>query len=320
MQIIITDSKFNTPKVLQLSWGRVSGLAALAFVVLMVVCMGLYHWVFMKGAREGWPVISTLVRTVFKDESAQRERFMRENLDVMAKRVGEMQARMVQVESLLERVAPLAGLNAQEFKAKPGQGGVLFEGRSLTNEALDAALSRLAGSVDGRIDVLTVVESRLFDQRLKNMMLPTAQPVPGSNLGSPFGWRVDPFTGRSALHSGLDYQAPPGTPILAAAGGVVTVQEYHAGYGNMVDIDHGNGLVTRYAHALETFVTKGQIVKPGQKIASVGSTGRSTGPHLHFEVLVEGVPQDPHRFFAMAPKVDATVAKAASQPALARKR
>jgi murein DD-endopeptidase MepM/ murein hydrolase activator NlpD len=97
------------------------------------------------------------------------------------------------------------------------------------------------------------------------------------------------------------------------------VQEYHPGYGNMIDIDHGNGLVTRYAHALEVFVAKGQIVKPGQKIASVGSTGRSTGPHLHFEVLVEGVPQDPQRFFAMAPKSETLAAKP-SAPTSASKR
>jgi murein DD-endopeptidase MepM/ murein hydrolase activator NlpD len=100
------------------------------------------------------------------------------------------------------------------------------------------------------------------------------------------------------MHTGLDFPAEVGTPILAAAGGVVIVQEYHGAYGNMVEVDHGNGLVTRYAHASATFVKKGDIVKRGQKIAAVGSTGRSTGPHLHFEVWVSGVPQDPQRFLA----------------------
>jgi murein DD-endopeptidase MepM/ murein hydrolase activator NlpD len=313
MQIIITDASLRRPLSWQLSPGKAAAVASLVFVGLMLVCMGLYHWVFLKGAREGWPVIGTLVRLVVRDEFAQRDRFMRENLDVMAKRVGEMQARMVQVESLLERVAPLAGINVQDVKLAPGTGGGdLFVGRALSAEELDAALQSLSGSVDSRVDLLTVVESRLFDQRLKNMMLPTAQPVPGSHLGSHFGWRIDPFTGRSALHAGLDFQAPQGTPILAAAGGVVMVQEFHVGYGNMIDIDHGNGLVTRYAHASQTFVSKGEIVKPGQKIAAVGSTGRSTGPHLHFEVLVEGVPQDPQRFFAMAEKNDQTADRGAS--------
>ena len=145
---------------------------------------------------------------------------------------------------------------------------------------------------------MTVVESRLFDQKIKQTMVPTEQPVSGVRVGSPFGFRIDPITGRSALHTGLDFPADTGTPILAAAGGVVVVQEYHSAYGNMVEIDHGNNLITRYAHASAVHVKKGDIVKRGQKIAEVGSTGRSTGPHLHFEVWVSGVPQDPKRFLA----------------------
>jgi len=129
-------------------------------------------------------------------------------------------------------------------------------------------------------------------------MVPTQQPVKGSHLGSAFGWRIDPFTGRSALHTGLDFQAGPGMPILAAAGGVVVTQELHPAYGNMIEIDHGNNLVTRYAHASKVWVKKGDLVKRGQKIAEVGTTGRSTGPHLHFEVLVQGVPQNPQKFLA----------------------
>jgi murein DD-endopeptidase MepM/ murein hydrolase activator NlpD len=141
-----------------------------------------------------------------------------------------------------------------------------------------------------------VLESRLFDQKMRDMMVPTQRPVALGNLGSAFGWRVDPITGHSALHTGLDFQADPGTPIIAAAGGVVITQEYHPAYGKLIEIDHGNALVTRYAHASAVFVRLGDLVKRGQKIAEVGSTGRSTGPHLHFEVLVQGVPQDPQKF------------------------
>jgi murein DD-endopeptidase MepM/ murein hydrolase activator NlpD len=133
-------------------------------------------------------------------------------------------------------------------------------------------------------------------------------------LGSAFGFRTDPINGRSALHTGLDFQAEPGRAILAAAGGVVVTQEYHAAYGNMVEIDHGNDLVTRYAHASETFVKKGDLIKRGQKIASVGSTGRSTGPHLHFEVLVQGLPQDPQKFLTAGEKVEQVAAAAKTRP------
>jgi murein DD-endopeptidase MepM/ murein hydrolase activator NlpD len=145
---------------------------------------------------------------------------------------------------------------------------------------------------------MTLLESRLLDRKVRNSMVPTHKPLNSTHLGSAFGWRIDPFTGRSALHTGLDFPAPKGTPILAAAGGIVVTQELHPEYGNMVEIDHGNGLVTRYAHASKVLVHKGDLIKRGQKIAEVGTTGRSTGPHLHFEVLVRGVQQDPQKFLA----------------------
>lgn len=265
---------------------------------LMMAAAGLYHWVFLKGAREGWPIIGTLVKLVVKDEFEQRDRFMRENLDAMARRLGEMQAKLVQLEALGERVSGLAGVNPAEIKTTPGRGGALVSGRPLTMEELQATLLDLDQLSSQNTDLLTVMESRLFDQKIKNMMVPTQQPVQAGHVGSSFGWRIDPFSGRSALHTGLDFQADPGTPILAAAGGVVVEQDVHPAYGNMVEIDHGNNLVTRYAHASKVWVKKGDLVKRGQKIADVGTTGRSTGPHLHFEVMVQGVPQDPQKFLA----------------------
>jgi murein DD-endopeptidase MepM/ murein hydrolase activator NlpD len=190
----------------------------------------------------------------------------------------------------------LAGINPAEVKAKPGQGGALVSGRALSLPELQQTLADLERQTGQRTDLLTVIESRLFDQKVRAMMVPTRLPVVSANLGSVFGWRIDPITGSSALHTGLDFPAETGTPILAAAGGVVVVQEYNAPYGNMIEIDHGNDLITRYAHASKVFVKQGDLVRNGQKIAEVGSTGRSTGPHLHFEVLVQGVPQDPQKF------------------------
>jgi murein DD-endopeptidase MepM/ murein hydrolase activator NlpD len=241
-------------------------------------------------------VISTLVRLVVKDETAQRDRFMRENIDVMAKRLGEMQAKMLQLESLGELVSGLAGINPADIRAKPGQGGVLVAEHSLSMEELGAALSDLDQLTQKRTDVMTVIESRLFEQKVKKLMVPTELPVKDVALGSTFGWRIDPFTGRSALHTGLDFPADVGTPIYAAAGGVVVTQEFHPQYGNMIEIDHGNDLITRYAHTSKVLVKKGDLIKRGQEIAEVGTTGRSTGAHLHFEVLVQGVPQDPQKF------------------------
>jgi murein DD-endopeptidase MepM/ murein hydrolase activator NlpD len=241
-------------------------------------------------------VVGSFIKLVVKDEFEQRDRFMRDNLDVMAKKVGEMQAKIIQLESLGERVSGLAGVNPKDVKTAPGRGGALIQGPSLSMEELQATLADLDRLTDQRTDLLTVLESKLFEQKIRNMMVPTQQPVAAGNLGSAFGWRIDPFTGRSALHTGLDFQAETGTDILAAAAGVVVTQEYHAAYGNMIEIDHGNDLITRYAHASAVFVKKGDLIKRGQKIAEVGTTGRSTGSHLHFEVLVQGVPQDPQTF------------------------
>ena len=298
MHFIITDAWLAKSRAVHLSGTRLMlSLFALS-LGLMVTAAGLYHWVFLKGAREGWPVIGALVKLVVKDEFDQRDRFMRENLDAMARKLGEMQAKMVQLEALGERVSGLAGVNSSEIKVIPGRGGALVAGPSLTLEQLQATLADLDQLAEQRTDLMTVLESRLFDQKIRKMMVPTQQPVQNGHLGSSFGWRIDPFTGRSALHTGLDFQADPGTSILAAAGGVVVTQELHPAYGQMVEIDHGNDLITRYAHASRVWVKKGDLIKRGQKVADVGTTGRSTGPHLHFEVLVQGVPQDPLKFLA----------------------
>jgi murein DD-endopeptidase MepM/ murein hydrolase activator NlpD len=313
VHLIITDAWLAKSRAVYLSGTRLVVVGLVAALALMLVAAGMYHWVFLKGAREGWPVIGSLVKLMVKDEFEQRDRFMRENLDVMAKRLGEMQAKMMQLEALGERVSGLAGVNPNDIKTQPGRGGVLITGRSLTMEELQTTLADLDRLTDQRVDLMTVMESRLFDQKIKKMMVPTQQPVAGI-LGSSFGWRIDPLNGRSALHTGLDFPAEPGTAILAAAGGVVVTQEYHAAYGNMVEVDHGNDLVTRYAHASRVLVKKGDLVRRGQKIAEVGTTGRSTGPHLHFEVLVQGVYQDPQKFLTAGQKLPQAPTLAIAQP------
>ena len=296
MHLIITDARLARSRAIHLSGTRLV-LAGLALsLCLMVVAAGLYHWVFLKGAREGWPIVGSLVRLVVKDEFAERDRFMRANLDVMARRVGEMQARMVQLESLGDRVLGLAGMEPADIQKPDARGGALVSARNLSMEELQTTLDELERLTSQRVDLMTVLESRLFDQHIRKKMIPTHAPVTGRVAGSGFGWRVDPITGQSALHTGLDFQADTGTPILAAAGGVVVTQEYHPAYGNMIEVDHGNHLVTRYAHASRVLVKQGDIVRRGQKIAEIGTTGRSTGPHLHFEVLVQGVFQDPQKF------------------------
>jgi murein DD-endopeptidase MepM/ murein hydrolase activator NlpD len=296
MNFIITDAWLAKTRAVHLSGIKLVLALSTLSLVLMLTAAFLYHLVILKGVREQWPVIGSLVRFGVTDEFEQRDRFMSQNLDAMARRLGAMQARMLQLEALGERVSGLAGVQPNDQKVVPGRGGALVEGRPLSLQEVQATLDDLEQLTGDRTDLLTVLESRLFDQRMKKLMEPTQHPVQRGNLGSAFGWRIDPFTGRSALHTGLDFQAEPGAAITAAAGGVVVAAETHSAYGNMVEVAHGNDLVTRYAHASKLLVKKGDLVKRGQKIAEVGSSGRSTGPHLHFEVMVQGVPQDPQKF------------------------
>jgi murein DD-endopeptidase MepM/ murein hydrolase activator NlpD len=314
MQILITHGSLARTRVLSLSrWQIGLGLAALV-VALLMLSGAVYHFIFLKAAREGWPVVSPLVRLVVRDEIAQRERYMQTNLDAMAHKVGEMQARMINLEAMGERVTGLAGVKPDELKAlqrpasgpdrsgtRPaGQGGPYVPLSHPSLEQLDKTLSALEQVADQHGDVFTLAESRLFESRLKSLMIPNTRPVDAA-VGSGFGFRLDPITGRTALHTGLDFSADPGTPILAAAGGMVTSTDFHPQYGNLLEIDHGNGLTTRYAHTQRILVKVGDLIKRGQPVALVGNTGRSTGPHLHFEVLVDGVMQDPAKFLVAAP-------------------
>ncbi len=328
MQLLITHGSMARTRALRLQrWQLV--LAALALAALLMATSGaIYHFVFLKAAREGWPLVSPMVRLMVRDEMVTRERFMRDNLDAMAQKVGEMQAKLVKLEAIGERVSGLAGMKPDELKplqragtatsslaSQPtpqtpptpptpvmaaGRGGPYVPAVTPSLEQLQALVSGLDEAADTHTDRFTYFESRLQESRLNALLIPSAAPVVGP-VGSGFGFRSDPFNGRAALHTGLDFPAESGTPIMAAAGGIVIANEWHPAYGHLLEIDHGNGLVTRYAHCSSIDVPVGALVKRGQAVAKVGSSGRSTGAHLHFEVLVNGVPQDPARFLAGNP-------------------
>jgi murein DD-endopeptidase MepM/ murein hydrolase activator NlpD len=314
MQIMITTSASRAPKVLQFTPLTLSLSVIALLVPLMLVSLLLYHALLIRATQSHWPVLANAVGFIERQEVAQKDRFMRENLDAMATKVGDLQARLVHMEAVSERVAGMAGMKAEEFRqieapsgVASGAGGALTALRSAKPDTslvhgasyadITALLAKLDEASNRSADVLTLIESRLFEKRLTALMLPSSAPVNGP-VGSGFGFRSDPFTGHAALHTGLDFPAPIGTPIVAAAGGVIMTAQMHPQYGQMVEIDHRNGLVTRYGHTSRMLVKPGDLVKRGQTIAEVGSTGRSTGPHLHFEVLVEGVQQNPAKFLA----------------------
>ncbi|MBI1175611.1 MAG: peptidoglycan DD-metalloendopeptidase family protein [Sideroxydans sp.] len=243
--------------------------------------------------------------SVQEAEQKQQQSYMRESLDTMAKRMGEMQAQVLRLDALGARLAKTAGMKPQDFSfdEPPAQGGPYIpapQQQDISLDSMNQQLGSLSQLMNDRNDKLVALETLLMQDQLSKRMFPSAAPVKHGWYSSNFGWRIDPFTGKQAMHEGVDYMVPTGTPVFASAGGIVTYADLHPQYGNMVEIDHGNGIVTRYAHASKLLVRDGQMVRRGQEIALSGSTGRSTGPHLHFEVRYKGVAQNPVRFLQKA--------------------
>lgn len=303
MQIIIMHPRFSA-RALTLTGRHIALLLIVFFVAVFTVTLFLYYLI-LKGPGSSLPLVRDVLGAASLQDSASKDRYLKENLSAMATRLGEMQAQLMRLDALGERVQGLAGVKPEEFnfREKPGRGGATplepgadAAGKAWSISEFQAALDAMARDVETRADYLNVVESTLMAHKVQAKLLPTIQPVNVGYNASGFGWRVDPFSGRTSFHEGIDFAAPTGTPIVAAAGGVVITAEYHHQYGNMLEIDHGNQIRTRYAHASKLLVSVGDIVRRGQHVADIGSTGRSTGAHLHFEVLVKGVQQNPHKF------------------------
>jgi murein DD-endopeptidase MepM/ murein hydrolase activator NlpD len=248
--------------------------------------------------------LRALLSEVQSDEQLKQQGYLHSSLDAMALRVGQMQARVQRLDALGARLAKLTGMKPEEFQfaQPPAQGGplVVFPAQKMSENSLDQQLNGLSHVVSDRSDKLMALETMLLQNQLSSKMLPSIPPVHSGYYSSNFGWRIDPFTGTNAMHEGVDFVADAGTPVYASAGGVVAYASLHPQYGNMVEIDHGNDIVTRYGHASKLFVKVGQVVRRGEKIAEVGSTGRSTGNHLHFEVRYKGIAQNPVRFLEKA--------------------
>lgn len=235
------------------------------------------------------------------------------HLDAYAIQLGEMQARMMRLDAQSERLSKLAGekkdvhdtggastkpetVKIDANKASPARGGPLVLDAPLSEADLQKKIAELLAQIEFSTDHLSNLEAKLLQQSVLKDTLPNSSPVTVAFNSSSFGWRLDPFNGHKAFHEGLDFPADTGTPIYAAAGGIVTTAEQTPDYGKLVKIDHGSGLETRYAHASRLLVKVGDRVEKGQEIAEVGSTGRSTGPHLHYEIRLDGNALDPRQY------------------------
>jgi murein DD-endopeptidase MepM/ murein hydrolase activator NlpD len=321
VQLILVDRRLSRARTLNVS-RMTLGWAVLGFITLVAAAVaGAYALTFRLAAQRDMPLVKNLVSIVMHDRLAQNEQYLRDNVSSMAKMVGEMQARLMRLDALGERVSKLAGIRPEEFNFReiPGMGGAApSASRPLTLVELQTQAQRVGKQVDERTDFMNVIESELVSSEARSALLPRNTPVVDGFIGSGFGMRPDPFSGELTMHAGIDFAAPVGTPIYAAAGGVVASAERHPEFGNAVTIDHGNGLSTLYAHSSRMLVKTGDFVRKGQEIAQVGTTGRSTGPHLHFEVHVNGVPQNPSKYLARAKPGSPLAGLAPSAVALAK--
>jgi murein DD-endopeptidase MepM/ murein hydrolase activator NlpD len=273
-------------------------------VVALVSSAGMFYSGYLVATHFGIVSPSTQV-AAWRADLAEQEAVLeatrksaQDNLDALALRLGEMNAHVVRLDALGQRLTQMAGLEDGEFDfaAAPSLGGpeeVVYYTDPDQVSSLMSTLDGLGQRLEDRGEQLTVLEDFLLNRKLQDEVLPEGRPVQSGYVSSSFGNRTDPFTGRAAFHKGIDFAGRAGSDVVAVASGVVIWSGERYGYGEMVEINHGNGYVTRYAHNSENRVIVGDTVKRGEIIASMGDTGRATGPNLHFEVLRNGRVVDP---------------------------
>ena len=320
MNIILVSDSLAKSRIVTISQSQII-MAVCGFISAgFMFALGTY-WVTMKYAVDIQnPFIQSLISTLTQQKAQAAEKEMREQLNSLAVKLGELQARLMRLDAFGERLGKAAGVKPEEFRFSetPGQGGPA-PSKALSEEIsfkdFETRLADISRSLDDRGDKLGMYDSVLMAGRLAAKAIPTTLPVVTGYHSSNFGYRIDPFNGHQAFHTGVDFIAAPGSEVLAAAGGVVSAAEVHSEYGNMIDVDHDNGLTTRYAHLSKMIVKVGDIVLKGQRLGELGQTGRATGPHLHFEVRQNSVPLNPNRFLSFAKAQEPAVAtKSARAP------
>lgn len=304
MNIILVSSRFAKPRSIMLNGMHLLLAALLALGTLLAAVFAVQYAI----VRFHPDALSTEMRawlsSVQAESKQQQQAYLREGLDTMAARLGRMQSQLLRLDTLGARLAKLGGIKPQEFNfdEPPAQGGpyMPMTQQDVSVDSMNRQLSNLAILLNDRNDKLLALETMLMQVRLDKKLIASVPPIKDGWSSSNFGWRIDPFTGKNAMHEGVDFVVPEGTSVLAAANGIVVYADYHMQYGNMLEIDHGNDIVTRYAHASKLLTKVGQVVRRGQEIALSGSTGRSTGNHMHFEVRYKGVAQNPDRLLKNA--------------------
>lgn len=309
MNIIILTGRQGATKALTL--GSPWVIAGLVSIIAMPIAAALLTWQ-LSGAGKIAERPSTVVDYDHIWEQSLQEYelgadYIKEEsqvqLEHMTQQLSRLQTRLSRLDALGERLTELADLSDGEFdfNTDAGMGGPELPTHSELYEGADVqtVLDQLSARIDNRTRQLRVLEELMRNRKIDANALLDFTPVHVGHISSSFGRRTDPITGRSAMHAGLDFAAPRGTAIHALGAGVVTFSGRRGAYGNMIEISHAGGYKTRYAHAQQLQAEKGDLVKKGQQIATVGSTGRSTGPHLHLEVYHNDRAINPARFLAL---------------------
>ncbi len=303
MNIIVFSKRHSRPVALCLSQTRYLAVVAPLAVLLLV---GLFVGGYMLGRSHTDGIDATVVSDWRREIAEQKQQVAdakqkaQAYINALSLRVGELQAHVMRLDALGQRLTKMADLDKGEFDfdQPPAQGGP-EDAADMSPEDTQGILhsmDTLASRLDNREQQLGALETMLLHSNLQKQVYPTGRPVRGGWISSYFGYRADPFTGKREFHKGIDFAGKRGSKVMAVAAGVVTWAGPRYGYGNLVEIDHGNGYVTRYGHNMKVLVKVGERVKQGEAIALMGSTGRSTGPHVHFEVLHNGVAVNPAKY------------------------
>ncbi len=278
----------------------------LPFVIGLVGHWTVSNWRAQHGEQllvDSWQAELDRQAELVDDARAQ----MDHEMAAMTVRLAELQARIMRLDALGEQVAQVAQLDSDEFDftQRPAVGGPNIAAHAepaMTGglASLEQQLAQLAFQVGSREQQLAMLESQVTAEATRSEKFIAGRPVKKGWLSSRFGLRTDPFKGTQAWHQGVDFAGKEGAEVIAVGGGIITRVDHQPGYGKLIEISHGDGFVTRYAHNKSNLVEVGDVVSKGQVIALMGSTGRSTGPHVHFEVLHGGVAQDPERYIYRA--------------------
>jgi murein DD-endopeptidase MepM/ murein hydrolase activator NlpD len=307
MKVIILNDKQGQSK--SLSLGRLTTAFLSLCLLGAPLCVG--GFIGFSVANDNGQMLDLQTLSAMQEKNTREQQLLADTrqhslqqIQALTLRMAEIQARLVRLDALGERITSVAKLDKGEFDFSqiPAMGGpeTNESGELYANPDFVDALDSLVVRIDSRQRQLDILESLLANRKIEDEVFLAGRPITKGWMSSHFGHRTDPFTGRKAMHEGVDFAGKLGSDVVAVGSGVVTWSGERYGYGQMVEINHGNGFMTRYAHSLENKVEVGDIVKKGQVVALMGSSGRSTGPHVHFEVYKHGRPVDPATYIHRA--------------------